>query len=175
MRRLAAQRRFLTCFSGTGNVLQSSRAAKIGATQHYRWMAEDPTYPSRFREAQRLAICALEDEAIRRGHEGVKRLVRYKGRPVKLSDGTYLFETEYSDNLLMFLLKSYDRERFGDKTENTFGPNWNGNLEDLPEEFLRQVLAQIEAQAAALEAKQLEARAQTTDVTLQPPTPGRQS
>ena len=99
-------------------MLQSSRAAKIGATQHYRWMAEDPTYPSRFREAQRLAICALEDEAIRRGHEGVKRLVRYKGRPVKLSDGTYLFETEYSDNLLMFLLKSYDRERFGDKTEN---------------------------------------------------------
>ena len=29
------------------------------------------------------------------------------------------------------------------------------NLEDLPEEFLRQVLQRIEAQAAALKAKQL--------------------
>jgi hypothetical protein len=30
-----------------------------------------------------------------------------------------------------------------------------GKLEDLPEEFLRQVLQQIEAQGAALKAKQL--------------------
>jgi phosphoserine phosphatase len=50
-----------------------------------------------------------------------------------------------------------------------------GTLEDLPEEFLRQVLQQIEAQAAAIAAKQIEggasvvpAAAQTVDVAHAP-------
>jgi hypothetical protein len=59
-------------------------------------------------------------------------------------------KTEYDPNLLMFLLKAYDCKRFGDKVRTTFDANWNGNLEDLPEEFLKQVLQQIEAQAAAI-------------------------
>jgi hypothetical protein len=73
----------------------------------------------------------------------------------------------------MFLMKSYDRKRFGDKIDTTVGPNWSGNLEDLPEEFLRQVLQRIEAQVAAVEAKaqraQIDAPAasQTVAVTLE--------
>jgi hypothetical protein len=58
----------------------------------------------------------------------------------------------------MFLLKSYDRRRFGDKIENTFTQNWNGNIEHLPEEFLKQVLAKLDAQAAANAAKEQQAQ-----------------
>jgi hypothetical protein len=67
----------------------------------------------------------------------------------------------------MFLLKSYDCKRFGDKIDTTFGPNWSGNLEDLPEEFLGQVLQQIGARGAALNSKQLE-QAQTIEVKSEP-------
>jgi len=174
--RAQAQRRFLACFAGCCNVLKASRAARVARAQHYKWLDEDETYPARFREAMRVAIRTLEDEAVRRAYEGERKLVTYKGKPVRDIDGKFLYETERSDNLLMFLLKNYDRKRFGDKIDTTFGPNWSGNLEDLPEEFLRQVLQQIEAQAAVLKAKQIEAgtpaAAQTVDVKAEPPTPG---
>jgi hypothetical protein len=63
-------------------------------------------------------------------------------------NGEIVYETEFDSQLAMFLLKAWDRKTYGDKIDTTFGPNWSGNLEDLPEEFLRQVLQQIEAQAA---------------------------
>jgi hypothetical protein len=67
---------------------------------------------------------------------------------------------------LWFLLKAYDQKRFRDRVRTTFDANWSGNLEDLPEEFLRQVLQQIEAHVAALKAKQIEG--QTVDVKPEP-------
>jgi len=143
---------------------------------HYEWLRDDPTYPARFKEAQQLAVRALEDHAVKLAHEGVRRLVTYKGKPVKDPvTGGWLYEVEYDSQLIMFLLKAYDRKRFGDKIDTTFGPNWNGNLEDLPEEFLKQVLDRINAQIAAVKSKQLEAGAQTVDVKPQPPSPGGQS
>ena len=114
--RAEAQRRFLACFSGCCNVLKASRAAKVARAQHYKWLAEDPTYPVRFREAMRVAVRTLEDEAVRRAHEGVKKLVTYKGKPIRVQ-GDYLYETEYDSQLLMFLLKAYDRDKFGDRTQ----------------------------------------------------------
>jgi hypothetical protein len=121
----------------------------------------------------RQATRTLEDHCVKLAFEGVKRMVTYKGKPVKVN-GEILCEVEYDSQALMFLLKSYDRKRFGDKIDTTFGPNWSGNLEDLPEEFLRQVLQQIEAQGAALKAKQIEAgtpaAAQTIDVKAEMPT-----
>lgn len=172
-RRVAAQKRFLACFSATLNASRSSRVAKIDRQAHYRWMRDDPSYPARYREAQRQGIRTLEDHAVKLAHEGVKRMVIYKGKPV-VYKGEIVYETEFDSQLIMFLLKAYDRKRFGDKIDTTFGPNWNGNLEDLPEEFLRQVLQQIEAQGAALKAKQLE-QAQVIDVKPEAPATRGQS
>jgi hypothetical protein len=172
--RLVTQQRFLACFKGSCNVLRASRAAGIDRMAHYQWLRDDPTYPERFREAQQVAVRMLEDEAVRRAFEGDKKLVTYKSKPVRIN-GEYLYEVVRSDNLLMFLLKAYDRRRFGDKVENTFTQDWSGNLEDLPEEFLKQVLAKLDAQAAAMAAKQIEggasavpAAAQTVDVAHAP-------
>ena len=100
----------------------------------------------------------------------MRKPVFYKGEHVRDSEGRLVYETEFDSNLLMFLLRAYDPKRFGDKLRTTFDANWSGNLEDLPEEFLRQVLQRLEAQAAAMEAKaqqaQIEAPAasQTVDV-----------
>jgi hypothetical protein len=133
---------------------------------HYEWLRDDPTYSARFKEAMQVGIRMLEDHAVKLAHEGVRRLVTYKGKPVKDPEtGGWLYEYEYDGQMVQFLLKAYDPKRFGDKLKTTFDANWSGNLEDLPEEFLRQVLQQIEAQGAALKAKQIEVAAQTVDVT----------
>jgi len=47
------------------------------------WLDQDETYPARFREAMRVAIRTLEDEAVRRAYEGERKLVNYKGKPVR--------------------------------------------------------------------------------------------
>lgn len=171
--RQATQQRFLACFKGTCNVLRASRAAGIDRMAHYQWLRDDPTYPARFREAQQIAVRVLEDEAVRRAFEGDKKLVTYKGKPVRIN-GEYLYEVVRSDNLLMFLLKAHDPKRFGDKLRTTFDANWNGNLEDLPEELLKQIAERLEAQAAAEQARQLE-QAQTIDLKPEPPMPNGES
>jgi hypothetical protein len=124
-RRVAAQVRFLACFSATLNASRSSRVAKIDRQQHYRWLRDDPTYPGRFKEAMQMGIRTLEDHAVKLAHEGVKRMVTYKGKPV-VYRGQVVYETEFDSQLIMFLLKNYDRKRFGDKIDTIFGPNWSG-------------------------------------------------
>ena len=50
---------------------------------HYRKL-EDPAY----RAAEQRAAQELEDEAVRRAKDGVKRPVLYKGAPVKIGRRT---------------------------------------------------------------------------------------
>lgn len=50
----------------------------------------------------------LEDEAVRRAHEGINKAVRYKGKIVG-------YETEFSDSLLIFTLKGGKPEKYKDR------------------------------------------------------------
>jgi hypothetical protein len=95
-------------------------------------MKQDPSYPTRFVQAQERAARALEDEAVRRAHEGVRRPVTHKGKQVYIG-GEPLYEVEYSDRLLMFLLEAYNPEKFRRRTETRvkFDPN------DLTEEDIK--------------------------------------
>jgi hypothetical protein len=52
-----------------------------------------------------------------------------KGKPVRVN-GELVNETEYDSNLLMFLLKAYDRKRFGDKSQ--VDVKFPTRIEDLP-------------------------------------------
>jgi hypothetical protein len=99
------QKRFLACFAGCASVLKAARWAKVSRNAHYVWLKEDPTYPQRFREATEAASRTLEDEAVRRAHEGLRKAVRYKGKVVG-------YETEYSDGLLAKLLDATNPEKF---------------------------------------------------------------
>jgi hypothetical protein len=75
-------------------------------------MKEDPTYPDRFEEAKAKAARSLEDEAVRRAHQGCRREVRYKGKVVG-------YEIEYSDALLLALLKANAPEKFIERNATT--------------------------------------------------------
>ena len=106
------QRRFLAAFSACGSVVRASRWAKTHRQTHYFWMQHDPSYPARFRQAEMQAARTLEDEAVRRAHEGLRKPVWYKGKIVG-------YETEYSDTLLLAVLKANNPDKFRDRLEQT--------------------------------------------------------
>jgi hypothetical protein len=81
-------------------------------------MREDSTYPRRFKNAEVQAARSLEDEAVRRAREGIRKSVLHRGKQVYVQ-GEPLFTTEYSDSLLIFLLKAYNPDRFRERIEQT--------------------------------------------------------
>ena len=87
----------------------------------------------------------LEDEAVRRAVDGVRKPIFYKGKPIRIC-GEIVYETEYSDALLIQLLKAYNPEKFGDKRQVEV---WNGDLDSLTDQQLEKVLAQLQAMLPA--------------------------
>jgi hypothetical protein len=89
----------------------------------------------------------LEDEAVRRAVDGVRKPIFYKGKPIRIC-GEIVYETEYSDTLLIQLLKAYYPEKFGDKPQVQV---WNGDLDTLTDQQLETLLAQFKAMLPANE------------------------
>ena len=114
------QKRFLECFAACRSVLRAARAAKLNRQSHYWWLKEDPTYRARFEAACERVAQMLEDEAVRRAHDGVRRAVRYKGKVVG-------YEMEYSDRLLELLLKAHNPEKYTERSKVNL--NVTGELE----------------------------------------------
>src|SRR5580704_17843420 len=104
------QRRFLAAFAACANIVKAARWAKLNRACHYNWLKEDPTYKARFDAATSQAARTLEDEAVRRAHEGIKKAIRYKGKILG-------YETEYSDSLLLALLKANAPDKFVDRSQ----------------------------------------------------------
>jgi hypothetical protein len=125
------QTRFLAAFAECGSILRASRWAQIDRTTHYVWMREDASYAARFEEARLQAGSRLEDEAVRRACEGVKKPLFYKGDPIRIH-GEIVYETEFSDQLLIFLLKANNPDRFADRQRITLDlKDWDGDITKL--------------------------------------------
>ncbi len=80
---------------------------------------KDEVYRNAFTAVEDEAGQALEDEAVRRAKEGVQRPVLYKGKPVRTGRGRsarILYETEYSDQLLIALLKRFRPALYRERT-----------------------------------------------------------
>ena len=102
------QRRFLLCFEACASVTVAARWAKISRQNHYNWLEDDELYREAYEKAEPRASRTLEDEAVRRAHQGLTKAVRYKGRIVG-------YEKEYSDTLMNTLLKA--TAKFRDKLD----------------------------------------------------------
>ena len=134
------QKAFLAVYAACGCITYAARKAKCSRFAHYKWM-QDAAYAEAFAEARAEACDVLESEARRRAVEGVRKPVYYQGDVV----GTV---REYSDTLLIFLLKGAMPEKYRDnvKTEDT------GSAE------LIKRLQAGRARAAALRTAELERR-----------------
>lgn len=101
------KRAFLTAYSECGNISKAVEVSKVSRASHYLWMREDELYPKYFEEAGEEAAEHLEDEARRRAAEGIDKPVFYKGEKCGVI-------REYSDTLLMFLLKGVKPGKYRD-------------------------------------------------------------
>jgi hypothetical protein len=126
------QRAFLAAFRKTGNVRLACGAAKVGRSSHYRWLNQSPAYREAFAVAKEEVADLLEAEAYRRAVEGVERPVGwYKGQ----AGGSV---REYSDTLLIFLLKGLRPEKYGDRVQMR-GALANLDLNLLPDEAIDRI------------------------------------
>jgi hypothetical protein len=135
--RTRMQECFLMCYEQTGQILGASRGAKVARSAHYRWLEKDPTYLPRFQDARIKATQGLKDEAVRRAMDGVRKLVLYKGQPVRV-EGQLLYEHKYSDHLMIKLLEAGDPDNFN---RQRVMPLDEGKLDTLTEGQVRQILA----------------------------------
>ena len=123
---------FLEAFVKCGTVAGAAEIAGVERTTHYLWMA-DPEYAKRFDDATEQAADMLEQEAHRRSRDGLLRMKFHQGQPIidprtlpsgDLFDPRYplgkpYFEHEYSDTLLIFLLKGLRPEKFRENLDIT--------------------------------------------------------
>jgi|SRR5215472_1554401 len=100
------KRAFLAAYAATASLASAARAAGVNRASHYDWLEHDEVYRGAWEKVQDQAAQELEDEAVRRAIEGVKRPLLYKGKPVHQGRHV-LYETEYSDQLLVTLLKRF--------------------------------------------------------------------
>ena len=87
------------------NVTRAAKAVNISRTELYETKAENEEFSKRWDAAVKLGTAALEDEARRRAFDGVQRSVFYKGKKVGVV-------REYSDTLLIVLLKAHEPEKY---------------------------------------------------------------
>lgn len=107
---------FLEALGKTGNVRLSCGHAQISRNSAYATRARDQGFAEQWDDAIDEAVDILEQECRRRAIQGVERerWVRVgsdeDGRP-KFKQ---VVEREFSDNLLMFLLKAHRPDKFRD-------------------------------------------------------------
>jgi len=101
---------FLAALAATCNVTKACEASGVGRRTAYEWRTNDPDFASRWEDAMRIGAEALEDEAKRRGFDGVDEPVFHLG----VATATI---RKYSDTLAIFLLKGALPEKYRENSK----------------------------------------------------------
>lgn len=95
-----------------GNITEACRISRVARSHVYKMEAGDPGgFGTAFREAQRHGLEVLEDEARRRAFRGTERPVFHKGEECGRV-------REYSDTLMIFLLKGGMPEKYTERQKH---------------------------------------------------------
>lgn len=100
----------LLAFTECANITLSCKKAKVPRRTFYNWLEEDD-FKSKFEKCVKMAVGVLEDEARRRAIAGVDKPIYYQGRRVGRVK-------EFSDTLLIVLLKAHAPEKYKDRVAN---------------------------------------------------------
>jgi hypothetical protein len=105
---------FLDSFRQHGNVTRACRASTVGRSSVYRWQEDDDQFAHDFRVAEVEATEHLEEAAYERAVKGVTQEtpIFHRGKHIDTA-----VKTEYSDTLLIFLLKARAPEKYRDRHE----------------------------------------------------------
>ena len=105
------KRAFIAAYAECGTITRAAEIAGIDRKTHYDWVKEDSDYVKACEAAYEQAGERLEQEARRRAVDGVEKPVFYQGQKCGVVN-------EYSDTLLIFLLKGAKPERYKERISN---------------------------------------------------------
>lgn len=108
------EKAFLAGLSKLGTVTDACAAARIERSTAYRAREAHPDFKQDWDEAREAFADRLEKEAIRRATKGVRRAKYYK-------DTLLCHEREYSDTLLLALLRANNPQKFKERMDVTSG------------------------------------------------------
>ena len=115
---IAARRKrvFLEVFQKTGTIGPATRVAGIDRVAVHRWLEHDEQFELEYNLAKEDAVDSMEEEARRRAVEGVvqEQPIFFRGQQVGVK-----VITDYSDTLLMFLLKAARPDKYKDRVDVT--------------------------------------------------------
>jgi hypothetical protein len=131
------KRAVLMAYVEMGRIKPACQAAQTDFSLHYYWLKHDAAYRAAYAEAQTICAQHLEDEAIRRARDGVRRTLFHQGDPIGE-------ELRYSDTLLIFLLKGAMPDKYGDKVKHELLLKL-GHLGTLSEDELTRLVEEAEA------------------------------
>lgn len=133
-----AKAAFLAAFRKRGIVLRASIAAKVGRRTVYDWLQQDSSFKQAYDDALEDAIDLVEEEAIRRAVDGVRKPVYQAGSLVG-------HVQEYSDSLTIAVLKGRRADVYNRERHEHSGPN-GGPIRTAPDEAIDARIAELERQ-----------------------------
>jgi hypothetical protein len=147
----ARLQRFLEVYAEIGQVRKAARVAGVSRMLHYRKLKSDAAYRVAFDACGEQAGQELEDAAVSRAVEGVKRPVLYRGKVVRLGR-RILYRVEYSDMLLVCLLRRFRPALYGNQSAAGELTGWSVELSERLQAAKKRVAelrAQEDARAAS--------------------------
>jgi hypothetical protein len=109
------QEQFLKTLAETGIVYRAAETAGTSRSRVYALRQQDADFAAAWDEAEQVAADRLEQEAWRRGVEGVAEPLVSGGKVIRDDDGHPIAIRRYSDQLLIALLRARRPERFRDQ------------------------------------------------------------
>ena len=103
---------FLEALKETCNVSKACELSGLARRSAYDWREEDPEFARDWQKALDIAADGLEEEAVRRARDGTQKPVYQGGQLVG-------YVQEYSDTLLIFLLKGAKPKKYSEKLQHT--------------------------------------------------------
>lgn len=113
------EEKFLETLRLSGNVSAACKAISLRRATAYEWREQSKDFAALWDEAVETGYDLLEQEARRRAHDGlVKKKFHKNGTPlIDPETGKQYYEREYSDTLLIFLLKGGRPEKYRERTQ----------------------------------------------------------
>ena len=130
--------KFIAALRDLGNVRRSCEAAKVGRRTVYDHRTRDQDFAHEWDEALEEACDLLEEEARRRGVEGVDKPVYHEGVRIETVK-------HYSDTLLIFLLKGARPAKYRDNHRHEVVGRDGGPIRIRAEDLTDDQLADIAA------------------------------
>lgn len=104
-----------------GLVATAAESCNLSRTALYAWKNDDDDFSEAWDQIVDITTETLEKEAWRRAHDGVPKDVFYQGEKIAT-------ETNYSDQLLMFVLRGRKPETYRDNSKVELGGVGGGPL-----------------------------------------------